>query len=1030
MPTERPSGIADSPSLDADLAPTDRETESDEEVFGINAGDQNEGQAGPNLGVQDEGQAGPNPGVQDEGQAGSNPGDSAESQPQSSHAVHAGPNLEHIDLEATDASTQQNTDSTRTLSSLQNLDKELNFTNQFLEEKLHEDETEKTNTELEVQSMVTVPIHQDTSSVPPMATPKVTKAVDEIVTDAVDWEMQAPLRARFSDLPVDDIKEVLQQWMFRDKSYLAHEDHKNLFEALDKSLEHDYSNQILSDLEEAHRKKRKEACLSKNSFWLPSPPPPPSTGTSRSTQQQGSKAPSSSKTAASTPQSMAWTTSDTRYESTGISAAHESSPTDSLMNEDSIPEEQVQLSDDEDTENDHLPNANMRKGWWKPLLEKERPETPEPTWTIPSSNISDVENNWASVLVSTYEPPTENSLFAKIRDMTTFMNWYCSKVNKTINWMNSEADQVRIDVSRPLPLGGPLGHLTIQTEFFFNKDLGYLRYGNKGSRLALLISKMKVACYPDFGLELLKFYIERHDSLSRRREFRNHMRILSVVSIKAYLRYGYDYLSEIALRRADLQEYKIAEKDFKNLYPSDFEDLNLLLLQGVEDFQLGIESYQKQLNLTKPRWDAKGYEFKHDYTIIESPRAVVFPVNHNERKIMRFNEIYKFSDGTLTRILDALDYRGKEFKIKLLTSGMNMRFWTQKDVTRSKEFMSAIERRLKTRRIYQNLFMILTTAFFREQNELFITFIRSISSVIYYTLCTLYSSVAMGTNTNYAGSSHTVITIKILRVLRIILVVLPEHPSDAKVLTMKMEILLEPTSNKLLVDGMDTESEPFEDLIETETPESPITVAPPTLLPESTLSTLVSILRRIARMDDSKEDDNEEDEEIEESLDSNSVSEDAEDKGPTTKDEDATARDEGLAVRDEGPSMGVESRDSDDESHGLDDEGHSVESDGLGLGEEEAVPKGGLIRDHAVRLEELSPALFESYNKDIGEFFTRSEAAGQTDAQRAALWHAISNTQGENQELRLQLAKERHVWLDLAEIVDSMRRGQDPQGDV
>ncbi|GJZ03689.1 hypothetical protein Tco_0536964 [Tanacetum coccineum] len=42
------------------------------------------------------------------------------------------------------------------------------------------------------------------------------------------------------------------------------------------------------------------------------------------------------------------------------------------------------------------------------------------------------------------------------------------------------------------------------------------------------------------------------------------------------------------------------------------------------------------------------------------------------------------------------------------------------------------------------------------------------------------------------------ITSKILRVLRIILVVLPEHPSDTKVLTMKMEILLEPTSNKLL----------------------------------------------------------------------------------------------------------------------------------------------------------------------------------------------------------------------------------------
>ncbi|GKB31852.1 hypothetical protein Tco_0871253 [Tanacetum coccineum] len=46
--------------------------------------------------------------------------------------------------------------------------------------------------------------------------------------------------------------------------------------------------------------------------------------------------------------------------------------------------------------------------------------------------------------------------------------------------------------------------------------------------------------------------------------------------------------------------------------------------------------------------------------------------------------------------------------------------------------------------------------------------------------------------------SRKLIQLKILRVLRIILVVLPEHPSDTKVLTMKMEILLEPTSNKLL----------------------------------------------------------------------------------------------------------------------------------------------------------------------------------------------------------------------------------------
>ncbi|GJU78370.1 hypothetical protein Tco_1275440 [Tanacetum coccineum] len=131
--------------------------------------------------------------------------------------------------------------------------------------------------------------------------------------------------------------------------------------------------------------------------------------------------------------------------------------------------------------------------------------------------------------------------------------------------------------------------------------------------------------------------------------------------------FQYDYHKEIILGRSDHQEYTIAEKDFKNLYPSDFEDLNLLLLQGHLNHLPGSD------------------------------------IRNNERKIMRFNEIYKFSDGTLTNIMEALDYRVKEYKVNRLNPRMNTRFWTDKDVARSKEFIHAIERRLKTRRIFWNL---------------------------------------------------------------------------------------------------------------------------------------------------------------------------------------------------------------------------------------------------------------------------------------------------------------------------------------
>ncbi|GJY23971.1 hypothetical protein Tco_0397629 [Tanacetum coccineum] len=52
---------------------------------------------------------------------------------------------------------------------------------------------------------------------------------------------------------------------------------------------------------------------------------------------------------------------------------------------------------------------------------------------------------------------------------------------------------LRYNVSKPLPLGGDPGHVTIQPDFFFNKDLEYLWYGRKIGRPALLISKMKAA---------------------------------------------------------------------------------------------------------------------------------------------------------------------------------------------------------------------------------------------------------------------------------------------------------------------------------------------------------------------------------------------------------------------------------------------------------------------------------------------------------------------------------------------------------
>ncbi|GJS06189.1 hypothetical protein Tco_0362985 [Tanacetum coccineum] len=499
--------------------------------------------------------------------------------------------------------------------------------------------------------MLTVPIHQDISSVPLMATPiidltisqpvstTVSKSVDEIVTNAVDWAIQAPLRDRFRDLPEADMKEILHHRMWESNSYKAHEDHKKLYEALEKSMNRDHTDQLLTNLAEAQKKKKKRHDSLKTPPWSPPHQPPPPLPP-----------------AATLAEYTAWTTTDTR-----LKPPVSSIPEDLHMDDDTAPDEQVHSSGDEDIGHDHIPTVNLKQNWWKPLTE-DIPATPKPAWSIPSSDFPVPMNNWASALASTYAKlqPKNLVLYAELATLVGV---------------------------------GRLFYVPVLT-----KASGLLNLNNRPG---------KGPAYNNFKVHPSKLVvpndnytnINRHIYEGDRRAVRTHMRILSVVRIKVFSLYGYDYMKTIILCRADLNEYIITERDFKYLYPSNFKDLYLLNLQGhmnhlppkdkkilsttvnlwirnlvirqrVEDFQLGIESYQTQLNLTKPRWDATGFEFKHDFTVIDSLRAITFRDKYGVQMIMRFNEIHKFSDDTLQQIDEALDYWVKEFRTTVINPGL------------------------------------------------------------------------------------------------------------------------------------------------------------------------------------------------------------------------------------------------------------------------------------------------------------------------------------------------------------------------
>nr|GEV33169.1 hypothetical protein [Tanacetum cinerariifolium] len=736
---------------------------------------------GADEGGQGEGQAGPDPGWTYPGNAG------ADVQSIPSPVVHAGSDREHMDLDVADVSLQPFTeqlDEGFTATAYLKVQGNLKL---IVEEHVDKPSGADKNAETKVESMVTVIIQQDMSSIPPMKlliidltlipeSPKVHQQFKPTATETTTTLPPPPAQQQ----------STAEAMMMKRIGELEHiianliQENKGLEDSSRKVMNRDHSQELAQDLAETRKKKKKSHESPKTPLGSPPhqpPPPPPPTGpfgasgapgasgssqvppppfppssTNQESQSKGSAAPSSLKTAA-TSEYQAWTMTDIR-----LRPSISLTPADLEMDEDMGPDEQAQSSDDEDIGSAHIPKVNLRQDWWKPF-EEERPATPEPAWSI---------RPVISPHLWTGSTRDEELLSLNLKTWKTLL-------------LKSLKSFILI---KPLPLGGLPGQVTIQSDFFFNKDLEYLRYGSKGRRPALSISKMKAAYYPDARLEQIvpdQFWIDEE--------------------CKYDIAAMYGHLNHLP------------PKDKKILTTTVNQwTRHLVITQCVEDFQLGIESYQTQLNLTKPQWDATGFEYKHDYTVIDSPRAVMFRDKYGVQMMMCSNEIHKFSDGTLQQIDEALDYKVKEFRINRMNPCLNTMFWTRKDVDRSKEdlpqpgelcWWTRQRGRLQTSEAVMDpvTHKFNPSSHSRSLNRLLFHFSRSFTHFYWLSHSELVDieKVAVCSSLRSLKPKRTIES----RAKRSSKIISLGHYSiilaSSHTMKMKMEILLEPTSNKLLV---------------------------------------------------------------------------------------------------------------------------------------------------------------------------------------------------------------------------------------
>ncbi|GJX10173.1 hypothetical protein Tco_0200032 [Tanacetum coccineum] len=199
-------------------------------------------------------------------------------------------------------------------------------------------------------------------------------------------------------------------------------------------------------------------------------------------------------------------------------------------------------------------------------------------------------------------------------------------------------------------------------------------------------------------------------------------------NVEVMRKHRYGYLKEIILRRAYNDLYKFKEGDFPHLRNNDIEDMLLFVVQNwlinlsgddvsdfaialrmftrslvihkrVEDLQLRVESYQKKINFTRPQTTISGIRKRDPYTPYQDPQGFIYVDNNGRNRLMRSDELYKFSDRTLTGLRTSLDDITNNIRMEYLPK----RHWSTLEKKRANIMIKAIDKKLKERRLMRSL---------------------------------------------------------------------------------------------------------------------------------------------------------------------------------------------------------------------------------------------------------------------------------------------------------------------------------------
>nr|GEW13919.1 hypothetical protein [Tanacetum cinerariifolium] len=347
-----------------------------------------------------------------------------------------------------------------------------------------------------------------------------------------------------------------------------------------------------------------------------------------------------------------------------------------------------------------------------------------PEWFSQQKKPPTLDRDWNKTLSATHE-----SIQSWIRELANlvelkfFLEEVYKEMTNQLDWFNHEGQQYPHNLLKPLPLiANSRGRRVIPFDHFINNDLEYLHGGALSRKYTTYVTKTKAADYghikwiadlvprtmwiqepvgydkhalweiSHWGRKRQQFYGFAVNQESARDVY-SKCRIIAVTELKIVEWHNYKHLDWIMVRRDDDKLYKFKEGDFKRLRIQDIEDM------CMEDLQLGVESYQKKLNLTKLDTYRSDLKHKEAYIAYSNPRGFIYHNKDKRNRLMRIDELHKFSDETLTDVRTALDDRLKWIRMKYLPQSI----WRKSDKDKATAMIQAIDKMLKTRRIMRSL---------------------------------------------------------------------------------------------------------------------------------------------------------------------------------------------------------------------------------------------------------------------------------------------------------------------------------------